>query len=52
MKNFPIKLLEKYIYKHVRKPFPELNLDISYAQSKQETGVLGGAYYVYGRLKK
>jgi len=52
MKNFPIKLLEKYIHKHVRKPFPELNLDISYAQSKKEAGVLGGAYYVYEKLIK
>jgi allose kinase len=52
MKNFPIQFLEKYIHKQVRKPFPELNLDISYAKSKQETGVLGGAYYVYERLKK
>jgi len=52
MKDFPKKYLEKYIYKHVRKPFPKLNLDISYEQSKQEAGVLGGAYYVYEKLRK
>lgn len=52
MKNFPKKCLEKYICEHVRKPFQLVNLNILYAEFRQETGILGGAYYAYRKLKK
>jgi len=51
MMDFPNKLLENYIYKYSRKPFPATNLTILYAQAGQEMGVLGGAHYARNRLK-
>jgi allose kinase len=52
MNNFPLDLLEHYILKHTRKPFPALDLNIIYAQMDQTTGLLGAGYYAFQKLDK
>lgn len=52
MAGFPRELLETYIRKNTRKPFPEEGLEILYADAAPEDGVLGAALYAYQKLNK
>ncbi|WP_315120386.1 allose kinase [uncultured Clostridium sp.] len=51
MDGFPKDLLEEYIYKHSRKPFPADNLEYIYSSQSQEAGVLGGAFNAFESLE-
>jgi allose kinase len=46
MKDFPKEYLEKCIRIHTRKPYPEQNLSIYYADDTVEDGVRGAIFYV------
>jgi len=53
MDGFPKHLLKKFIVKHIRKPFPAENIEITYAASmKKNTGVIGAAFYAYDLLTR
>lgn len=45
MEDFPVELLEQYIRRHTRKPFPEQNLRLLYSAATQENGVIGAGIY-------
>lgn len=45
MADFPVDLLERYIRRHTRKPFPEQNLRLLYSDAAQENGVIGAGIY-------
>lgn len=47
MKNFPKTTLEAKIKEKSRKPVPSENLDIYYAQTGQENGVIGAAIHAF-----
>lgn len=50
MADFPKERLEKYIYKHSRKPLPADNLHIVYSDNQGENGIYGSALYARERL--
>ncbi|MGF7141831.1 allose kinase [Anaerotaenia torta] len=50
MEGFPKKLLEEFIIKHSRKPYPAYGLHILYARDEQENGIIGAGLYGYHRL--
>lgn len=52
MPGFPKERLEKYIYKHSRKPFPADNLHIVYSDNGGENGIYGSALYARDILGK
>lgn len=52
MNGFPKDMLEMYIYKHVRKPYPAEDLTIMYALSEQENGIIGAGLYAFSMLKE
>lgn len=52
MKHFPKDMLKQEIIKKVRKPSPAENINIIFAKSQQEAGVLGAAYYALKELAK
>lgn len=51
MPGFPKERLERYIYKHSRKPYPAENLHIVYSDNGGENGIYGGALYAREMLK-
>lgn len=52
MKDFPRKLLEKYILMHTRKPYPADTLELIYSAGSQEAGVIGAGLYAFQMLQK
>ena len=52
MPGFPRERLERYIYKHSRKPFPADNLHIVYSDNGGENGIYGSALYARAMLAK
>lgn len=46
MKGFPIKELEKAIYRRARKPYPAEDLNIIIANHNQQSGLIGAAHYI------
>ncbi len=50
MKNFPKALLEKFVLKHTRKPYPHDTLSFNYSQANQQSGVIGAGIYGYKQL--
>jgi allose kinase len=50
MENFPKEKLETAIKKYARKPFPAQNLALRYAQSANNSGVLGAAIFGFQKL--
>ncbi len=50
MPDFPKERLEKYIYKHSRKPCPAENLHIVYSENQGENGIYGCALYARENL--
>lgn len=52
MADFPRHLLDQYIIKHTRKPFPAEGLQIMYAQLDQATGIMGAGYYAFLKLEE
>lgn len=52
MKDFPFKVLDDYIYKHSRKPFPANNLKYHYSINNQENGVIGAGIYGFRCVKE
>lgn len=51
MPDFPMQYLEEFIHRHLRKPYPALNLEILYSIPKQENGVIGAGIYAFKRLE-
>lgn len=51
MIDFPKEQLEEYICQYVRKPFPAQGLQLLYADTAQEAGVLGAAFYALKKLQ-
>ncbi|NGQ96704.1 allose kinase [Brevibacillus sp. SYP-B805] len=51
MNDFPKQLLEEYILKYTRKPYPAEGLTITYARQDQTTGLLGAGYYAFQKLE-
>lgn len=49
MKDFPLEMFEDCLLNHVRKPYPAENLQIRYARSTPENGVVGAAIYAYSK---
>ena len=47
MADFPKEYLVKRVQDMLRKPHPYLNLKILFSEHTQQSGVLGGAYYIY-----
>lgn len=45
MEAFPRDILEKKIREHIRKPFPEANLQLNFVEDDLEKGVIGAALY-------
>lgn len=52
MKNFPFSMLEQFIYKHSRKPYPANTLKYYYSRSNQENGVIGAGIHGFRYLKE
>ncbi|SFF00267.1 allose kinase [Paenibacillus algorifonticola] len=52
MEGFPREALETYIYRHARKPYPANNLNLSYVEASQTSGVIGAAYHALKSLNK
>lgn len=50
MEGFPKKLLEEFIIKHTRKPYPALGLNILYALDEQQNGIIGAGIYGHEML--
>lgn len=50
MKGFPREELNRRILVHTRKPFPAENLEIVYADDREDKGVLGAAIYANTKL--
>lgn len=51
MNDFPKEYLIKRIQEMLRKPHPYLNLQILFSEHTQQSGVLGGAYYIRENYK-
>lgn len=52
MEGFPKNLLEEFIIKHSRKPYPADGLSILYALTEQENGIIGAGIYGFHMLKE
>lgn len=52
MEGFPKAMLEEYIIKHSRKPYPAEGLSILYALSEQENGIIGAGIYGFHMLEE
>ena len=50
MDNFPKSLLEEYLYKHARKPYPAKGLTIYYSKDDTKNGVKGAIVYAQNNL--
>jgi allose kinase len=50
MEGFPKDLLEEFIIKHSRKPYPAEGLSILYALTEQENGIIGAGIYGFHML--
>jgi allose kinase len=51
MEGFPKILLEKFILKHTRKPYPAKGLSILYSLTEQENGIIGAGIYGFHMLE-
>jgi len=51
MKGFPLEYLEEKIREHVRKPYPEQNLNIIFVEDEEDKCVVGAAIYAEEQLK-
>lgn len=51
MDDFPIWQLENCIRKHVRKPYPEQNIEFLYSSAAQENGVIGAGIYAFSKCE-
>lgn len=51
MKGFPRGDLERYLRRHLRKPFPAADLHIHYSTNSDQAGVLGGAHQALAALR-
>ncbi|TAH74841.1 MAG: allose kinase [Anaerolineaceae bacterium] len=50
MEGFPRKLLEEFVVKHTRKPYPAYGLNFLYTLDEQENGIIGAGIYGHHRL--
>jgi allose kinase len=50
MDCFPKEDLDNYIYLHTRKPLPAENLNITYAEDSQTSGIIGAGYHAFRML--
>lgn len=50
MEGFPKEMLEEFIRKHTRKPYPAEGLSILYSLSEQENGIIGAGIYGFHML--
>ena len=51
MKEFPLEYLEQKIREHVRKPYPERNLKLIFAEDEEDKCVVGAAVYAAEKMK-
>ena len=51
MKDFPRKYLDERIHFHVRKPYPERNLQVIYTEDEENKCVVGAALYAAEKLE-
>jgi allose kinase len=51
MEGFPKDMLEEFIIKHSRKPYPAEGLSILYALTEQENGIIGAGIYGFHMLR-
>ncbi len=51
MKDFPKDYLEQQIHVHVRKPYPEQDLQLVFAEDEEDKAVIGAALYAAEHIK-
>lgn len=52
MKGFPMERMIQAVKERARKPFPSENLEFIFPEHTQDSGVIGGAYAAFDKLKK
>lgn len=51
MRDFPLEYLEERIHFHARKPYPECDLNLIFAEDEEDKSVVGAAVYAAKKLK-